>query len=126
MTWFQQSLADHKKLLMEFCCEGNTRMAEYMVTLPGIEDVVAEDGTTAFVMVLAMRDLHLVEVLLASKIWNHRNKQLAIGAVRELDRLSNGLCYPEEVDTKLRLLLVQALGPFVDQQPCDDHEQDEL
>ena len=101
-------------------------MAEYMVTLPGIEDVVAEDGTTAFVMALAMRDLHLVEVLLASKIWNERNKKLATGAVRELDRLSNGLCYPEEVDTKLRLLLVQALGPFFEQQSCDDHEQDEL
>ena len=107
-------------------------MAEYMVTLPGIEDVVAEDGTSAFAMALARRDLDLVEILVASKIWNERNKMLAIGAVHELDQSSDGLCYPvyclypEEVDTKLRLLLVQALGPLVDQQPCDDHEQDEL
>ena len=79
---------------MEFCCEGNTRMAEYMVTLPGIEDVEGEDGTTAFAIALAKKDLDLVEVLLDSKIWNKTSKNLAIGVVGELDRSSNGLCFP--------------------------------
>ena len=95
-------------------------MTEYMATLPGIVDSVAEDGTTAFAIALAKRDPALIQVFLASEIWDERNKKLAKDAVHELRQSS------ELVDTLFKQCLVNALGACVEHGTCDDHEQDEL
>ena len=94
-------------------------MAEYMATLPGIVDSVAEDGTTAFAIALAQRDPALIQVFLASEIWDERNKKLAKDAVRELGQSS-------ELDILFKQCLVSAIGSCVEHETCDDHEQDEL
>ena len=43
-------------------------MAEYMMKMTGIKDTAIEEGTTAFSMALARRDLKLIGLFLASKI----------------------------------------------------------
>ena len=80
----------HRKLMWEFCNDGKLQMVEYMLSLPGIHDPTMDDGTTAFSMALARKDLHLIRVLLASK---HHSDIDSIGlakrAVLELNRDSS-------------------------------------
>ena len=58
-----------------------------MLSLPGIHDPKMDDGTTAFAMALARKDLDLIRVLMAS---NHPSdidpRGLAERAVLEMDR----------------------------------------
>ena len=63
-------------------------MVKYMLQLPGIQDHVVEDGTTAFAMALANKDAYLVNMLMASKLWNDTYKMLSIDAFYELDNNS--------------------------------------
>lgn len=62
-------------------------MAEYILSLPGVQDHVMGDGTTAFSMALARRDCALIDLFLSSKIQSNINHhELVKGAILELDR----------------------------------------
>ena len=41
-------------------------MVEYLLSLPGIQDVTMEDGTTAFAMALGRRDLQMIKAFMNS------------------------------------------------------------
>ena len=87
ITWI---ITGHKRLLWTFCCDGNIEMAKFMLSLSGIRDFVMEDGTTAFSMALARRDLHLIRLLLASYHPSDIDQSyLAKAAVKELDKLQD-------------------------------------
>ena len=74
-------------MLWDFCTEGNVKMVEYLLTLPGIYDAEMDDGTTAFAMALAKRDLELIKLFMASNIPSHiAPLKLARRALTELDR----------------------------------------
>ena len=89
-NWFNKSDYLHGKLLWEYCYEGNVTMVRYMLSLPGIKDVVIEDGTTGFVMALATQNTELIGMLMAS---DHQNDidptMLIVNAIQELDRSCN-------------------------------------
>ena len=51
-----------------FGTDGNYEMAEYMLKMSDIKDPTIDDGTTAFSMALARRDMKLIGLFLASKI----------------------------------------------------------
>ena len=85
--WFDQNDNLHKKLLWQFCSEGNLTMVKYMLTLPGIMDEKLADGTTAFVMALAGENIELIRILLYSP---HKNdidpEMLIVNAIKDLDK----------------------------------------
>ena len=61
-------------------------MVKYMVSLPGVGDPKMDDGTTAFAIALAKGDLHLIRVLLASKLQSDiEHRGLATRAILELE-----------------------------------------
>ena len=80
-------------------------MITYMLSLRKIHDPIMEDGTTAFVMALAKRDLHLIRVLMASDHPTEMDQTtLSLRAIAELDR-GDAKCYPhlrEELLTGLK------------------------
>ena len=79
----------HRKLLHTFGTDGNYEMAEYMLQMPGIQDPAVDDGTTAFSMVLARRDLKLIGLFLASEIpCDINQKVLTEEALKEIGRHS--------------------------------------
>ena len=79
-------------------------MVKHMLSLPYINDPQMDDGTTAFSMALARKDLDLIRVLLASKHYSDIDHVgLAQRAVLEIDRDSR-CCNP-----KLRQELVNSL-----------------
>ena len=88
----------HKKLLHTFCMDGNHNMAEYMMNMTGIKDTMIDDGTTAFSMALARRDLKLIGLFLASKISSDiDHKLLTEEALKEMGQHSVK-CIPELKD----------------------------
>ena len=70
-----------------FCTEGNIAMVDYMLSLTNMHDSKMADGTTAFVMALARKDVDIIALLLAG---NHSSdivpQNLAGRAILELDR----------------------------------------
>ena len=84
---------DHRKLLHTFGTDGNYEMAEYMLSMTGIQDPTMEDGTSAFSMVLARRDLKLIRLFLDSKI-DIDHKFLTEEALLEMSR-NSVKCIPE-------------------------------
>ena len=78
---------DYKKLLWDFTNDGNLEMVNYMLSLRNITDSKMEDGTTAFVIALARKDLQLIRVLMASSHPCEINmEKLAMRAIAELDK----------------------------------------
>ena len=74
-------------MLWTFSSDGNFELAEYMLSLPGVQDPAMGDGTTAFSMALARRDFALINLFLSSKIQSDINHhELAKEAILELDR----------------------------------------
>ena len=69
------------KLLWLFVCDGNLEMVKYMQSLPGIEDPLMQDGTTAFSMALAKGRSDLIKELLQFK----RTKDLDLAAYALLE-----------------------------------------
>ena len=58
-----------------------------MVSLPGVGDSKMDDGTTAFAIALAKKDLHLIRVLMASKLQSDiEHRELATRAILELEK----------------------------------------
>ena len=95
----------HCKLLHTFGTDGNYEMAEYMLKLPGIQDPTIDDGTTAFSMALARRDLKLIGLFLASKIPSDIDHRfLTEEALLEMGRHSVK-CIPELKDELAKGLL---------------------
>ena len=67
MVWYNKNFTGKERLLWLFACDGNFQMIKYMQSLPGIEDTVMEDGTTAFAMALAKGQCNVIKELLQSK-----------------------------------------------------------
>ena len=64
-------------------------MAEYMLQMPGIQDLTIDDGTTAFSMALARRDFKLIGLFLASKITSNIDQKIMTEeALKEMGRHS--------------------------------------
>ena len=62
-------------------------MVEYLLSLPGIQDVTMEDGTTAFAMALGRRDLEMIKAFMnSSQLCDTDHIKLAKRALLELDR----------------------------------------
>ena len=62
-------------------------MVEYLLSLPGIQDVTMEDGTTAFAMALGRRDLEMIKAFMnSSQLCDTNHINLAKRALIELDR----------------------------------------
>ena len=62
-------------------------MVEYLLSLPGIQDVKMEDGTTAFAMALGRRDLEMIKAFMnSSQLCDISHIKLAKRALVELDR----------------------------------------
>ena len=85
-------------MLHTFGTDGNYEMAGYMLNMTGIEDPTIDDGTTAFSMALARRDLELIRLFLASKIPSDiDHKLLTEEALKEMGQHSVK-CIPELKD----------------------------
>ena len=70
-------------------------MVKYLSSFEGINDPVMEDGTTAFAMALARRDLALIGFFLASEHPSDIDmKKMAKRAILELDKAGTGNPYP--------------------------------
>ena len=75
------------RLLWEYCNEGNLPMVEYITSLPGIYDHKMKDGTTAFAIALARKDIDVLRTLMAAQLASDiDHKQLAQRAILDLDR----------------------------------------
>ena len=75
------------RLLWEYCHEGNLPMVEYITSLPGIYDHKMKDGTTAFAVALARKDIAVLRTLMAAQLASDiDHKQLAHRAILDLDR----------------------------------------
>ena len=62
-------------------------MVGYLASLPGIHDPKMEDGTTAFAIALARRDIKVLRILMDSQIPSDIDHQhLAQRAILELER----------------------------------------
>ena len=62
-------------------------MVEYLLSLPRIQDVTMEDGTTAFAMALGRRDLEMIKAFMnSSQLCDIDHIKLAKRALIELDR----------------------------------------
>ena len=94
----------HRKLLYEYTNAGNIQMVRYLLSLPGICDVKMEDGTTAFVMSLARKDVELMKLLLNSAIKSELEpRDLVQRAVMALNRS------PDERNANVMKVLTNAL-----------------
>lgn len=70
-------------------------MMQYLTGFEGINDPLMEDGTTAFAMALAKRDLDLIRLLLASgHPCDIDPKMMAKRAILELDKNGTDNRYP--------------------------------
>ena len=65
-------------------------MVEYITSLPGIYDHKMKDGTTAFAIALARKDIAVLRTLMAAQLASDiDHKQLAHRAILDLDRTAN-------------------------------------
>ena len=72
-------------------------MVEYMLSLQGVRDTKFEDGTTAFSMALARKDLEMIRVFLRSEhLSDISPSELVKRSILEIDR------HPCSVDSDLR------------------------
>ena len=69
-------------------------MVKYIIGLPGVDDPMMDDGTTAFAIAIGRRDLPLIGVLMASKLESDiKYPLLATRAILELDRYQDKTNY---------------------------------
>ena len=81
---------DHKRLLWEYCTEGNVKMAEFLLDIPGIYDAEMDDGTTAFAIALGRGDCELIRLFMGSCVPSNIDPiSLTKRAIIELDRYAN-------------------------------------
>ena len=101
--WFEPENEDHKKLLWTFCCDANLEMVNFMLSMPGMHDPEMEDGTTAFAMALAQRDVALIRAMLNQKQFSSLQfLHLAKDAVKELESRPDNC-------TEMETMLVDAI-----------------
>ena len=75
-----------------------------MISLPGVGDPKMDDGTSAFAISLARKDLHLIRVLLASQLQSDiEHRDLSMRVILELDRDQ------DMIDSELRQGLIDGL-----------------
>ena len=108
----------HKKVLWASSCDGNHELAEYMLSLTGVQDPTMDDGTTAFSIALARCDISLINLFLSSTISGHlRQQNLAKEAFLEINR------DPSKYRSELRDVLVNAvpedIEPLPNYEPCN-------
>ena len=100
-----------KKLLWLFSCDEILEMIKYLLSLPGIEDPVMTDGTTAFSMALGKGHCDLIKELLKFK----RTGDIELAKYALLEPRIN-----ENVEVKQVLeeaILEEAIGTTADEGP---------
>ena len=82
-------------------------MVKYIISLPGVGDPKMDDGTTAFAIALARKDLHLISILLAHTLQSDiEHRDLSMRVILELDRSQ------DMINSELRKELIGGLKEY--------------